>query len=72
MFRGELEAPLVIIGGGLSGVMTAYGAAAAGMRVLLLEADRLGHVPAVAARRAGLPEHPQRRRRGAAEHRMCW
>jgi len=43
MFRGELEAPLVIIGGGLSGVMTAYGAAAAGMKVLLLEADRLGH-----------------------------
>jgi glycine/D-amino acid oxidase-like deaminating enzyme len=33
---------VVIIGGGLSGVMTAYGAAAAGLKVLVLEADRLG------------------------------
>ena len=42
VFRGELDAPVVIIGGGLSGLMTAYGAAAAGLKVLVLEADRLG------------------------------
>jgi glycine/D-amino acid oxidase-like deaminating enzyme len=42
VFTGELEAPLVIIGGGLSGVMAAYACAAAGLKPLLLEADRLG------------------------------
>jgi glycine/D-amino acid oxidase-like deaminating enzyme len=41
-FRGAIEAPVVIIGGGLSGVLTAYGAAAAGLKVILLEADRIG------------------------------
>jgi glycine/D-amino acid oxidase-like deaminating enzyme len=43
VFHGNLDAPLVIIGAGLTGVMTAYAAAAAGMKVLVLEADRLGH-----------------------------
>jgi glycine/D-amino acid oxidase-like deaminating enzyme len=43
LFRGDIEAPLVIIGGGLSGVMTAYAAAAAGIKAVLLEADHLGH-----------------------------
>lgn len=42
-FRGEIEAPLVVIGGGLTGMMTAYAAAAAGLKVLVLEADRIGH-----------------------------
>jgi glycine/D-amino acid oxidase-like deaminating enzyme len=41
-FRGDIEAPLVIIGGGLSGVMTAYAAAVAGIKVVLLEAAALG------------------------------
>jgi len=40
--KGPVEAPLVVIGGGLAGVMTAYACAAAGVRVILLEADRLG------------------------------
>lgn len=42
VFRGEIEAPLVVIGGGLSGVMTAYGAAVAGIKVILLEAAAVG------------------------------
>ena len=41
-FKGHEHAPLVIIGGGLAGVMTAYACAAAGSKVVLLEADRLG------------------------------
>jgi glycine/D-amino acid oxidase-like deaminating enzyme len=39
----RLEIPIVIIGGGLTGAATAYACAAAGLRVALLEADRLGH-----------------------------
>jgi glycine/D-amino acid oxidase-like deaminating enzyme len=41
-YRGEEEVPLVIIGGGLTGAMTAYAAAAAGIKVLLLDANRVG------------------------------
>lgn len=53
-FRGDIQAPLVIIGGGLSGVMTAYAAAVAGIKVVLLEAAALGqggsgHGPGVLA-----------------------
>ena len=39
----RLEIPIVIIGGGLTGVATAYACAAAGLRVALVEADRIGH-----------------------------
>lgn len=42
VYRGDSEAPLVIVGGGLSGLMTAYAAAVAGVRVVLLEAAALG------------------------------
>jgi glycine/D-amino acid oxidase-like deaminating enzyme len=41
-FRGVINHPVVIIGGGMSGAMTAYACAAAGMKVMLLEADRIG------------------------------
>jgi gamma-glutamylputrescine oxidase len=41
-FRGEQAAPVVVVGGGLTGVMSAYACAAAGIEVVLLEADRLG------------------------------
>jgi len=41
-FKGHEEVPLVIIGGGLAGVMTAYACAAAGQKAVLLEGDRLG------------------------------
>ena len=41
-FRGVIEHPVVVIGGGMAGAMTAYACAAAGMKVMLLEADRIG------------------------------
>lgn len=41
-FRGERTASVVVIGGGLTGVMSAYACAAAGLDVVLLEAERLG------------------------------
>jgi len=40
--RGEHTADVVIVGGGLTGCATAYACAAAGMRPLVIEADRLG------------------------------
>jgi glycine/D-amino acid oxidase-like deaminating enzyme len=40
--RGEHTADVVIVGGGLTGCATAYACAAAGMRPLLIEADRIG------------------------------
>jgi glycine/D-amino acid oxidase-like deaminating enzyme len=39
--RGEHKADVVIVGGGLTGCATAYACAAAGMRPLVIEADRL-------------------------------
>jgi glycine/D-amino acid oxidase-like deaminating enzyme len=42
VFTGEVEAAVVIIGGGLTGIMTAYACAVAGLAPVLLEADRLG------------------------------
>jgi glycine/D-amino acid oxidase-like deaminating enzyme len=39
----DIEVPVAIIGGGLVGAATAYACAAAGVRVALLEADRIGH-----------------------------
>jgi glycine/D-amino acid oxidase-like deaminating enzyme len=41
-FRGEVTHPVVIVGGGMSGAMAAYACAAAGLKVILLEADRVG------------------------------
>jgi glycine/D-amino acid oxidase-like deaminating enzyme len=41
-FRGVITHPVVIVGGGMSGAMTAYACAAAGLKVMLLEADRIG------------------------------
>lgn len=42
-FRGEAAYPVVIIGGGLTGIFTAQAFAAAGIKVALLEAGRVGH-----------------------------
>jgi glycine/D-amino acid oxidase-like deaminating enzyme len=50
--RGEHTASVVIVGGGLTGCATAYACAAAGMRPLLIEADRIGQ--GSAGRGAGL------------------
>ncbi|HEX8031913.1 MAG TPA: FAD-dependent oxidoreductase, partial [Vicinamibacterales bacterium] len=41
-FRGVITHPVVIVGGGMSGAMTAYACASAGMKVILLEAGRVG------------------------------
>ena len=40
--RGDHSADVVIIGGGLTGCATAYACAAAGVKTILLEADRIG------------------------------
>jgi glycine/D-amino acid oxidase-like deaminating enzyme len=50
--RGEHTADVVIVGGGLTGCVTAYACAAAGLRPLVIEADRLGM--GSAGRSAGL------------------
>jgi gamma-glutamylputrescine oxidase len=41
-FRGVITHPVVIVGGGMSGAMTAFACAAAGLKPILLEADRVG------------------------------
>jgi glycine/D-amino acid oxidase-like deaminating enzyme len=41
-FRGAATYPVVIVGGGLSGCFTAYAFAAAGVKVALVEAERVG------------------------------
>src|SRR5215212_4815784 len=40
--RGPLKVDAVIVGGGLTGCATAYAFAAAGIKVALFEADRIG------------------------------
>ena len=50
--RGELTANVAIIGGGLTGCATAYACAVAGLKPLLIEANRLGQ--GSAGRGAGL------------------
>jgi glycine/D-amino acid oxidase-like deaminating enzyme len=50
--KGALDADVVIIGGGLTGCATAYAAAVAGMRPLVLEGARVGQ--GSAGRSAGL------------------
>ena len=41
-FRGELDADVVIVGGGLTGCACAWSFAAAGVKTILLEADSIG------------------------------
>jgi glycine/D-amino acid oxidase-like deaminating enzyme len=41
--RGRLTTDVVVVGGGLTGCATAYALAASGMRVVLVEAARVGH-----------------------------
>ena len=42
-FKGERSADVVIVGGGLTGCAAAYAFAAAGLKTVLLERDRIGH-----------------------------
>jgi glycine/D-amino acid oxidase-like deaminating enzyme len=46
--KGELTADVVVMGGGLTGCATAQAAAAAGLKTILVEADRVGHLSATA------------------------
>ncbi len=41
-FRGVITHPVVVVGGGMAGAMAAQACAAAGMKVILLEAGRVG------------------------------
>lgn len=50
--KGELEAQVAIVGGGLTGCLAAYGCAAAGVRAVVLESGRVG--TGAAGRSAGL------------------
>jgi glycine/D-amino acid oxidase-like deaminating enzyme len=55
-FRGDATAEVVVIGGGLTGTTAAYVFAAAGLDVVLLEADRLASASTAASLGAILPE----------------
>ena len=39
---GDMEVPAVVIGAGLAGILTAYYLKQAGIRTVVLEADRIG------------------------------
>ncbi len=41
-FPGDMEIPVVVIGAGLAGILTAYYLKQAGVRAIVLEADRVG------------------------------
>ena len=41
-FRGVITHPVVVVGGGMSGAMTAYACVSAGYQVIVLEAERIG------------------------------
>jgi glycine/D-amino acid oxidase-like deaminating enzyme len=51
-FRGTLEIPIAIVGGGLAGCATAYALAAAGLRAALVDAGNIGE--GATARATGL------------------
>jgi glycine/D-amino acid oxidase-like deaminating enzyme len=42
IFKGDVSVPVVVVGSGMTGAMAAYACAAAGARVVLLEAGRVG------------------------------
>ena len=49
--RGEIDVQVAVVGGGLTGASIAYVFAAAGVRVALLEAERIGQGGSYASRR---------------------
>src|SRR5258706_11729771 len=50
--RGDQTADVVIVGGGITGCATAHACAVAGIKAIVMEADRVGH--GSAGRSAGL------------------
>jgi glycine/D-amino acid oxidase-like deaminating enzyme len=75
--RGAQDADIAIIGGGITGMITAWRFAAAGIRVAVLEAQRVGR-GSTAASTALLMQEPDEdfihleRRYGAARTRRIW
>ena len=55
-YKGDSETDVVIVGGGLAGCLAAYMFRKAGVRVTLLEAERIGQ--SSAASLGWMPEHP--------------
>jgi glycine/D-amino acid oxidase-like deaminating enzyme len=74
---GTLELPIAIVGGGLTGSLTAYACAAAGLRVALLEADLIGRDATALSAGAALPDPGTRyrddeQRHGRRASRAAW
>jgi glycine/D-amino acid oxidase-like deaminating enzyme len=67
-FRGDHTADVVIIGGGLTGSVAAYLCAGAGLRTMLLEADRIGMGQTVRGAGVMSPEPGPLFRTVAAQH----
>ena len=70
--RGEFDCDVAIIGGGLTGIATAYACAVAGLETMVVEADRLG--AGTAGRSAGLllPEPGPEFRELVQAHGLRW
>jgi glycine/D-amino acid oxidase-like deaminating enzyme len=65
---GTLEFPVAIVGGGLTGSLTAYACAAAGMRVALIEADFIGRAATAFSGGIALPDLGTRYREDERQH----
>jgi glycine/D-amino acid oxidase-like deaminating enzyme len=76
-YRGTLSADVVIVGGGITGALTAYAFSEAGVRVVLLDAARIGR-GSTAASTALLMQEPDTdfrelaRRYGRSKARRFW
>jgi glycine/D-amino acid oxidase-like deaminating enzyme len=75
--RGSLDVQVAIVGGGLVGCATAYAFAVAGVRVALLEADRVGQgssagCPGLLRLEPALPFRSLQHRRGLKATRAIW
>jgi len=65
---GTLELPIAIVGGGLTGSLTAYACAAAGMRVALIDADLVGRGATAFSAGIALPDLGTRYRDDERQH----
>jgi glycine/D-amino acid oxidase-like deaminating enzyme len=75
--RGHIDTGVVIVGGGLTGCTTAYAFAAAGIKVVLLEADRIGRgstgsAAGLMADEPGVPFMDVEKARGRRSARRAW
>jgi glycine/D-amino acid oxidase-like deaminating enzyme len=65
---GTIELPIAIVGGGLTGSLTAYACAAAGIRVALIEADLIGRGATAFSAGLALPDPGTRYRDDERHH----